>query len=105
MIFFLMYSYQYNVFLLVLFQKSTIKNPVIAPPRWAKWATLSPLTLLIPLKRSIATYPITAHFALIGTGINMIKSSVLGNKNAKPTNTPITAPEAPTAYTGRSNSC
>ena len=75
----------------------------MAPPRCAKWAILSPLKLATPPKRSMAAIPITAHFALIGTGMNMIYNSVFGNKYAKATKRPMIAPDAPTAVASAPN--
>ena len=41
-------------------------------------------------------YPITIHFALIGIGINMMKSGVLGYSIPKASRIPKIAPLAPT---------
>ena len=67
-----------------------------APPRCAKWATLSLGEFCMPKYNSIAAYPMTKYFAFIGMGGKSYINSVLGNKKPKPTSKPNMSPDAPT---------
>ena len=77
------------------FQYNNNNNPNNIPPKCAKCAT-ELIVPDIPKKNSIAPYPHTIYFALIGTGMNIIYNGRLGKSIPNASKIPKIPPDAPT---------